>query len=227
MGNDGERAKTERFDYQTFISKHVGATLLKYADRQVVYAQGDPADAIFYIVSGSVKVSVLSEQGREGVVAMLGPGDFFGEGCLGGRLTRVSMVTAASACEVMRMDRATVVRALEEDSALCKLFMAFLLDRNEKLKDDLLDQLFNSSEKRLARILITLASSGLDDQSNMVTIPISQETLANMVGTTRSRINQFMTKFRKLGYIEYNGQIRVHNSLLNIILNDQPHGAER
>jgi len=227
MRNDGERAKTERFDYQTFVSKHVRATLLKYADRQVVYAQGEPADAIYYIVSGSVKFSVLSEQGREGVVAILGPGDFFGEGYLGGRLTRMSMVTATSACEVMRMDRATVARALEGDSALCKLFMTFLLDRNEKLKDDLLDQLFNSSEKRLARILMTLASSGLDDQSGMITVPITQETLANMVGTTRSRINQFMTKFRKLGYIEYNGQIRVHNSLLNIILNDQPHGAER
>jgi CRP-like cAMP-binding protein len=226
MGIDGGRPSAERFDYQAFINKHVGATVLKYADRQVVYAQGDPADALYYIISGSVKISVLSEQGREGVVAILQAGHFFGEGCLSYRRTRATTVTAASACEIVRLEKAAAVRAFKEEPAFCRLLTEFLLDRNEKLKDDLLDQLFNSSEKRLARLLLTLANT-VGDQSSTIAIPVTQETLANMVGTTRSRISQFMTKFRKLGYIDYNGQIRVHNSLLNIILHDQPHGGGR
>jgi CRP/FNR family cyclic AMP-dependent transcriptional regulator len=225
---DAEKnSKRERFDYQAFTAKYAGATIAKYADRQTIYAQGDPADAIFYIISGIVKISVISEHGKEGIVAILRPGDFFGEGCLSFRRTRATTVTAASACEIVRLGQATAIRALQEDPAFPALFMAFLLERNEKLKNDFLDQLFNSSEKRLARILITLARIEIGDQSSFIFPQVTQETLANMVGTTRSRINQFMTKFRKLGYIEYNGQIRVHNSLVNIILNNRAHGAER
>jgi CRP/FNR family cyclic AMP-dependent transcriptional regulator len=225
---DAEKnSKIGRFDYQAFTAKYAGATIAKYADRQTIYAQGDPADAIFYIISGIVKISVISEHGKEGIVAILRPGDFFGEGCLSFRRTRATTVTAASACEIVRLGQATAIRALQEDPAFPALFMAFLLERNEKLKNDFLDQLFNSSEKRLARILITLARIEIGDQSSFIFPQVTQETLANMVGTTRSRINQFMTKFRKLGYIEYNGQIRVHNSLVNIILNNRAHGAER
>lgn len=224
MQNGAEWRRPRPFEYEAFVAKHAGATLVKYADRETIYAQGDPTDALFYIVSGTVQISVVSEHGREGVVAILKPGDFFGEGCLSARRARATTVIAASACEVVRMGKAAAVHALKEDPAFSALLMEFLLDRNEKLKDDLLDQLFSSSERRLARILLTLASTGMDEQSTLITIPITQQTLANMVGTTRSRINQFMTKFRKLGYIDYNGQIRVHNSLLNIILNDHSHG---
>jgi CRP-like cAMP-binding protein len=227
MALANDRANETHFDYQAFIAKYAGASVSKYNGGQTIYAQGDPADTIYYIISGSAKISVISEQGREGVVAILRSGDFFGEGCLSYRLVRASMVTATCVCEIVRMERASAIRALKEDPAFSARLMKFLLDRNEKLKSDLLDQLFNSSEKRLARILLTLAGTGHDEQSNLITIPITQETLANMVGTTRSRINQFMTKFRKLGYIEYNGQIEVYNSLLNIILNGQPHGGER
>jgi len=215
------------FDYQAFSAKYDRAKIEDIPDGQIIYAQGDPADAIYYIISGTVKISVVSEHGKEGVVAMLGPGDFFGEGCLSYRRARATTVTAASDCEIFRMAQADATRALQEKSEIYIVFMDFLLDRNEKLKDDLLDQLFNSSEKRLARILLMLANTGRDEQANAVTIPITQETLANMVGTTRSRINQFMSKFRKLGHIETNGRIKVHNSLLNIILDDTSHGNAR
>jgi len=215
------------FDYEAFVAKHTGAVVLQYESSQVIYAQGDPAGALYYIVHGSVKVTVISERGKEGVVALLRPGDFFGEGCLSYREVQATSVTATSACEAIRLSRAAAVHALQEDTAFSRVFMRFLLDRNEKLKDDLLDQLFHSSEKRLARILLTLAHADKDAESSLISIPITQETLANMVGTTRSRVSQFMTKFRKLGYIDYDGQIRVHNSLVNIILDYQPHDLER
>ena len=156
---------------------------------------------------------------------MLSAGDFFGEGFIDGHLLQSSTITATSASEIARIDRNIVNLALKTDPTFSDFFLHFMLDRNQKLQADLIDQLFNSSEKRLARILLTLATTGLGDQSNMIDVPITQETLANMVGTTRSRINQFMMRFRKLGYIDYNGKIRVHNSLLNIILTDQSHSA--
>jgi CRP/FNR family cyclic AMP-dependent transcriptional regulator len=216
--------KHQHFDYQAFVAKHGGA-VSNYADRQVVYLQGDPADALFYIVSGTVKVTIFSEYGKEAVIALLGVNDFFGEGCLDGQLLRNSTIAATSHCEIARFDRTTINRALSEDTAFASLFMHFILERNQKLQADLIDQLFNSSEKRLARILLTLANSGLGTQSNVITMAINQEMLATMVGTTRSRINQFMNKFRKLGYIEYNGHIKVNNSLLNLILHEQPNGS--
>jgi CRP/FNR family cyclic AMP-dependent transcriptional regulator len=225
--NDEAKHKVGSFDFQAFIGKRHAGTLAKYQDQQIIYTQGDPADAVFYIVSGAVKVTIISEHGKEAIIAILGAGDFFGEGCLDGLLLRNSTIVATTACEIARFDRKTIIDALNDDHEFSHLFLSFVLDRNQKLQADLVDQLFNSSEKRLARILMTLASSGLDDQSNMITIPITQETLAHMVGTTRSRINQFMTRFRKLGYIDYNGKIRVHNSLLNIILNSELHGDEK
>ena len=214
------------FDYRAFIAENGGGTVSKYQDEQIVYRQGDPADSLFYIVSGQVNVTFNSEFGKEAVIAILGAGDFFGESCLGGTLLRSATITTAGACEIARLDRAMVSRALSDNPEFIKLFLNFLLGRNEKLKADLIDQLFNSSEKRLARILLTLANSGLGTQSNVIAMPINQEMLANMVGTTRSRINQFMNRFRKLGYIKYNGKIEVHNSLLNIILHDLPESDE-
>jgi CRP-like cAMP-binding protein len=216
---------SNRFDHLAFIAKH-GGSVSKYIDRQIIYAQGDPADALFYIVSGSVKVTIFSEYGKEAVIAIIAAGDFFGEGFLDEQLLRNSTITTTSACEIARFNCATVTRALADDPAFTRLFMHFVLTRNRKLQADLIDQLFNSSEKRLARILLMLANTGLGTQANLITMAISQEMLATMVGTTRSRINQFMNKFRKLGYIEYNGQIKVHNSLLNLILNDHPQTEE-
>jgi CRP-like cAMP-binding protein len=204
------------FDYRAFIAKH-GGTVAKYSNGQVVYRRGDPVDALFYIANGQVKVIFNTEDGKEAVIAVLGAGDFFGEGCLNSVLPRTSTIVTAGACEIARLERAAVILAFGDDPAFSKLFLNFLLDRNQKLRADLIDQMFNSSEKRLARILLTLANTGLEAQSSVIPIPVNQETLAHMVGTTRSRINQFMNKFRKLGYIEYNGEIRVHN-LLNLVL---------
>jgi CRP/FNR family transcriptional regulator, cyclic AMP receptor protein len=214
------KAEITIFDFQNFIAKHRAGTVAKYVDRQTVYAQGDPSDALFYIANGTVKVTIFSEFGKEAVIAVLGPGDFFGEGCLDGHLLRNSTITTTGACEIVRFDRATIKRALNSDAVFAHLFLTYILDRNQKLQADLIDQLFNSSEKRLARILMTLANSEMSSQSHSITIPINQEMLANMVGTTRSRINQFMNKFRKMGYIDYNGHIEVRNSLLNLILHD-------
>ena len=209
-----------RLDIQAFINKH-GGTVTQYPGRRFVYRQGDPALALYYLVSGTVKVAFNSESGKEAVIAILGVGDFFGEGCLNGQLQRPTTITTASPCGIARFDQAIVERALSDDPAFSKVFSNFLLKQNQKLKEDLIDQLFSSSEKRLARILLTLAKTGQAEQSSVIALPINQELLANMVGTTRSRINQFMNKFRKLGYIEYNGQIKVHSSLLNLLLYDQ------
>jgi CRP-like cAMP-binding protein len=211
----------ERFDYRSFIAKHGGAAT-KYAERQVIYAQGDTADAVYYIVDGSVKITIFSEYGKEAVIGLLGANDFFGEGCLDGQLRQNATIMTTSSCEIARFQRPVVVRALAEDTGFAQFFMHFILERNQKLQADLIDQLFNSSEKRLARILLTLANTGLGTESNVITMAINQEMLATMVGTTRSRINQFMNKFRKLGYIKYNGKIEVNNALLNLILHEEP-----
>jgi CRP/FNR family cyclic AMP-dependent transcriptional regulator len=216
------------FDYQGFLASNPGGgSIADYASDQVIFAQGDPADALYYLIAGTARASVVSEQGREGIVAMLGPGSFFGEGCLDGRPTRFATVTTTSPCKVVRLRPQAVKQALASDPAFTRVFLKFILGRAEKLKVDLINQLFDSSEKRLARILLTLANTGRDAESNLIAFPINQEMLAKMVGTTRSRINQFMNKFRKLGYVEYNGQIRVYNSLLNVILSDQVSDSER
>jgi CRP/FNR family transcriptional regulator, cyclic AMP receptor protein len=221
--DDEPSRKPEGFDYRALAAKYSGVTTSKFAEGDVVFAQGDPVKAVYYIISGSFKVTIVSEHGKEAVIAMLRPGDFFGEGCLDGQLLQNSTIASTAAGEIVRFDRATMLQAFEDDPAFSNLFLRFILDRNQKLQADLVDQLFNSSEKRLARILTIMASVAHDSQPTVIAVPLTQETLANMVGTTRSRINQFMTKFRKLGYIDYNGHIKVHNSLFNIITDTRLH----
>lgn len=219
---NGPAKNQRRFDHIAFIAKHGGSGVSQYESDQVVYAQGDPADALYYIVSGSVKITVISEHGKEGVLAILRQGEFFGERCLAGHnLRRNKNAVAAGRCEIVRFDRILVQQALEEDTDFLKLFLQVVLDQSRRTQEDLVDQLFNSSEKRLARILLSLAQTEIDANTSLINEPITQETLASMVGTTRSRISQFMTKFRKLGYIDYDGKIRVHRSLLNIVLHDE------
>jgi len=185
-----------------------------------LFSQGDPADAIFYIQSGKVKLTVISKQGKEAVVGILGANDFFGEGCLAGQSVRMSSASAMSVCEVMRLEKEHTIRVLHDEPAFSELFLTHLLCRNIRLEEDLVDQLFNSSEKRLARVLLLLANYGKEAKQEPVIPNISQGTLAEIIGTTRSRVNHFMNKFRKLGLIDYNGGLHVHSSLLNIILHD-------
>ncbi len=226
MASDTDIHAGGAFDYQAFLDRTPGVgAVADYSANQIVYAQGDPTDALYYIVTGGVRVSVVSEQGKEGIIALLGPGSFFGEGCLDGRPMRTSTVTTTGACKIVRLRPDHVMRSLTDDPEFSKVFFRFLLGRTEKLKADLIDQLFNSSEKRLARILLTLANAGMDAKTNVIAFPVNQELLANMVGTTRSRINRFMNKFRKLGYIDYGDEIRVHNSLINIILDEASHDS--
>jgi CRP/FNR family transcriptional regulator, cyclic AMP receptor protein len=209
------------FDVRGFARKH-GGVIAKYPNKKVVYAQGDPADALFHIVSGAVKVTIISEAGREAIVAVLKAGHFFGEGCLGGQLIRHSTIATTSPCEIARFPHSVIAQALTDDPSFVKLFVHFILDRNEVLKADLIDHIFNSSEKRLARILLALSTTETKAQFHLVPIDIDQNMLASMVGTTRSRVNRFMNKFRKLGYIDYNGRIRVNNSLLHLFLSENP-----
>ena len=193
-----------------------------YRKDQTVFRQGDPADAVFYIQSGKAKKTVVSEQGKEAVVALLGPGDFFGEGCLAGEPLRLSTVSALTKCTIARISKTDITRVIHEEPAFAELFIAHLLARNSRVEEDLVDQLFNSSEKRLARTLLLLANFGKEGRPEPIIAKISQETLAEMIGTTRSRVSFFMNKFRKLGLIDYNGSIEVHSSLLNVVLRDQP-----
>ena len=211
------------FDPKVFLSKvNGGRTIAEYRKSQTVYRQGDPADAVFYMQRGKAKVTVVSRQGKEAVVAVLGPGDFFGEGCLAGQLLRLATVSALSECAIMRLPKAEIINAIHTEPAFAELFISHLLARNSRVEADLVDQLFNSSEKRLARTLLLLANFGKADGPEPILAKISQETLADIVGTTRSRVSFFMNKFRKLGLIDYNGQIEVHRSLLNLILHEQP-----
>lgn len=188
--------------------------------KDVVFSQGDPADAVFYIVSGGVQLTIVSDQGKEGVIALLGPGDFFGEGCLSGQLRRLASAVATTESRLIRIEKAAMVRRLHEDKDFSEKFMTFLMTRNIQIEADLVDQLFNSSEKRLARVLLLLANFSDNGQLRPITPKISQDVLAARIGTTRSRVNQFMNKFRKLGLIEYNGDIKVYAGLLNVIVHD-------
>ncbi len=186
----------------------------------VLLIQGAPADTLYYLQEGTVKVSVLSEQGKEAVIAVLGAGSFFGEGCLAGQKVHMASAIALTDCLVTRLERSAVVRMLHEETAFSDLFTAYLLERKIRVEADLVDQLFNSSEKRLARILLILANFGKEGKPEPIIPAISQETLAEMIGTTRSRVSFFMPKFRTLGFIDYNGHIEVHSSLLNVVLHD-------
>jgi CRP/FNR family transcriptional regulator, cyclic AMP receptor protein len=212
------------FDPKLFLAKvGEGRSIGKYRKDQIVFSQGDPADAIFYIQKGKAKVTVVSEQGKEAVVAILGPDDFFGEGCLAGQPRRMATVSTMAEGLFMRLEKASVVRVIHDEPAFSEMFIAHLLARTIRVEEDLIDQLFNSSEKRLARMLLLLANFGKDGRPEPVIAKVSQETLAEMIGTTRSRVSFFMNKFRKLGFIHYDGGgLEVHSSLLNVILHDQP-----
>jgi CRP/FNR family cyclic AMP-dependent transcriptional regulator len=212
------------FDPKVFLAKvNGGRTISHYRNEQIVYAQGSPADSVFYIQKGNAKVTVLSELGKEAVVAMLGPGDFFGEGCLASQTLRMATVAALTECVIVRMEKANIIRVIHEEPSFAELFISHLLARNIRVEEDLVDQLFNSSEKRLARTLLLLANFGKQNsEPDPILAKISQETLAEMIGTTRSRVSQFMNKFRKLGLIDYNGHIEIHRSLLNVVLHEKP-----
>jgi len=219
MANTNQRA----FDPKAFLAKvGEGKTIVEYAKDQVVFAQGDAADTIYYIQQGRLKVVVISEQGKEAVVGMLEPGQFFGEGCMNGHALRIATTTALEACLITAIAKPAMLAALQSEPIFSEMFMAYLLTRNSRIEEDLIDQLFNSSEKRLARLLLLLANFGKEGSPQPISPNISQETLAEMIGTTRSRVSFFMNKFRKLGLISYNGKIEVHNSLLNAVLYDKP-----
>jgi CRP-like cAMP-binding protein len=203
------------------LSNTIGVTLNVAVQKdQALLIQGAQADTLYYLQEGNIKVSVLSEQGKEAVIAILGAGSFFGEGCLAGQKVHMASAIAMTDCVVTRLERSAVVRMLHEDQAFSELFTAYLLERKIRVEADLVDQLFNSSEKRLARILLILANFGKEGKPEPIIPAISQETLAEMIGTTRSRVSFFMNKFRALGFIDYNGHIEVHSSLLNVVLHD-------
>jgi CRP/FNR family cyclic AMP-dependent transcriptional regulator len=197
-----------------------GRSVTDYAKGVVIYRQAGPADAVYYVQKGKVKIVVASKQGKEAVIAILGPGEFFGEGCLIGQPQRLATAKAMDASEVMRVGKTEMIRVLHEEPAFAELFMTHLLTRNSRVEEDLVDQLFNSSEKRLARTLLLLANFGKAGGPQPISTPISQETLAEIIGTTRPRVSHFMNKFRKLGFISYNGHLEVHSSLLSVVLHD-------
>jgi CRP-like cAMP-binding protein len=209
------------FDAQAFLdSAGIARRVKECGQAEVVYVQGDAAASVIYLQNGSVKLSVVSEGGKEAVVAILGPGDFFGEGCLAGQSVRMGTARAVSASTMLIIEKGEMFRVLHEQHELSDRFIAFMLARNIRIEEDLVDQLFNSSEKRLARMLLLLARYGKDDSPHAVIPKISQETLAEMIGTTRSRVNFFMNKFRKLGFIKYNGGLQINTSLLSVVLHE-------
>ena len=215
------RKRLPAFNPQTFLSKvGSGKTNLTPHKKQVLYSQGDAADAVFYIQGGRVKLTVVSQQGREAVVAILEHGSFLGESCLAGQTVRTATATALEDSSIVRIDKGAMIRVLHEEPTFAELFMSYLLTHSIRIQADLVDQLFNSSEKRLARILLLLAHFGKEGKPEPVIAKVSQEMLAEMIGTTRSRVSFFMNKFRKLGFIHYNGGLHVHSSLLNIVLHD-------
>ena len=220
--NVGNAVKNS-FDPKVFLSKvGNGKTILEFHSNQNVFAQGSVADRIFYIQKGRVKLTVVSEHGKEAVVGILEPGQFFGESCMNGHALRIATTTAMEECVITSITKEAMIELLHEEPKFSELFMAYLLTRNGRIQEDLIDQLFNSSEKRLARLLLLLANFGKEGSPQLVSLNISQETLAEMIGTTRSRVSFFMNKFRKLGFISYNGKIEVHNSLLNAVLHEKP-----
>jgi CRP/FNR family cyclic AMP-dependent transcriptional regulator len=209
------------FDPKAFLDAvDRGHVVSSYRKDDVVFLQASPADAVFYIHKGKIKIVVTSQQGKEAVVGILGPGEFFGEGCLIGQPVRLATAKALTESDVTRVSKAEMIRILHAEPAFAELFMTHLLARNSRIEEDLVDQLFNSSEKRLARTLLILANFGKDGGPQPITTRISQETLAEIIGTTRSRVSHFMNKFRRLGFIDYNGHMQVHSSLLSVVLRD-------
>ena len=213
--------RKRRFNIKTFLATvNGGRTKSKYRKNQTVFSQGDSADAVFYVQEGKVKVTVVSDRGKEAIVAIHGKEDFFGEGCLTGQPRRLATVAAMTESVIMRLDKEAMVRVLHDEPAFSEMFLSYILTRNARVEEDLVDQLFNSSEKRLARLLLILANFGKEGKPEPVIAKISQEMLAEMIGTTRSRVSVFMNKFRQLGFVEYNGDMKVHSGLLNVVLHD-------
>jgi len=209
------------FNSKTFLSKvGDGKTTQLTPKKHLIFSQGDAAAAVFYVQTGRVKLTVVSEHGKEAVVGLLSSGSFFGEGCLAGQVLYMATATALDVSTIVRIDKGTMIRVLHDESSFSEMFMAYLLSHNVRIQEDLVDHLFNSAEKRLARILLLLAQYGKEGKPEAVIPKMSQETLAEMVGTTRSRVSSFLNKFKKLGFIKYNGKIEVHSSLLNIVLHD-------
>jgi CRP/FNR family transcriptional regulator, cyclic AMP receptor protein len=213
--------KEPAFTTRAFLSKvGKGNTITHHGSKEVIFSQGDAADSVFYIHKGKIKLTVVSNRGKEAVIAILGQGDFFGEGCLAGQVKRMSTATAMPSASVTRIEKSVVIRTLRDEPAFTELFLQHLLTRSIRIEEDLVDQLFNSSEKRLARVLLLLANFGKEGKPETVIAKISQQTLAEIVGTTRSRVSFFMNKFRKMGFVSYNGHLEVHSSLLNVVLHD-------
>lgn len=211
------------FDPALFLETAAkGRAVVNHVKRDVIFAQGDAADSVFYIKEGKVKVSVLSKQGKEAIIAILGPDEFVGEGCLIGQPKRLASASAMTDCVTMRVEKKEIQRVLLDEPAFSQMFVTHILARNARMQEDLVDQLFNSTEKRLARVLLLLANFGKEGRPEPINAKISQETLAEMIGTTRSRVSHFMNKFRQLGFIDYNGHLEVHSSLLSVFLVDQP-----
>jgi CRP-like cAMP-binding protein len=219
MGNSAKSV----FDAQDFLAKvGAGKSILEFEKNENVFVQGDIADTVFYIQKGKIKLTVISKHDKEAVVGILGPGQFFGEGCMNGHALRIATTTAMEDCVITSITKQAMTAALHEQPAFSELFVAYLLTRNSRIEEDLIDQLFNSSERRLARMLLLLANFGKEGTPQSIRPNISQETLAEMIGTTRSRVSHFMNKFRRLGLIDYNGHIEVHNSLLSAVLHEKP-----
>jgi CRP/FNR family transcriptional regulator, cyclic AMP receptor protein len=215
------RLRSSPFNLQLFLTKvGSGKTIFKSKKKHIIFSQGDAADAVFYVQDGKVKLTVVSQQGKEAVIAILEPASFFGEACLAGETLRMATATSLEDATILRIEKQAMIDVLHQEPAFSELFMRYVLARNIRIQEDLVDQLFNSSEKRLARILLLLAHFGKDKQPETAIAEISQETLAEMVGTTRSRVSFFLNKFRKLGFIDYNGELHVHRSLLNVVLHD-------
>ncbi|HEY6555329.1 MAG TPA: Crp/Fnr family transcriptional regulator [Vicinamibacteria bacterium] len=221
-GEITRRSAPFAFDPESFLANvDEGKTIREYRNKQVVFAQGDVADSTFFVHSGRIKLTVVSTRGKEAVIGVLERGSFFGEGCLAGQALRMSTASAIQACSLIRVDRSTMMRLLHREPEFAEAFIAYLLSRNVRIEEDLVDQLFNSSEKRLARILLLLAHFGKEPRPDVVIPKVSQETLAAMVGTTRSRVSYFMNRFRTLGFIHYNnGSLQVHSGLLSVVLHD-------
>jgi CRP-like cAMP-binding protein len=216
-----------RFDPALFFETAAkGRTVLKHRKNEIIFAQGDEANAVFYVKKGKVKVTVVSKQGKEAVVAILGADEFVGEGCLIGQLKRLATATAMSDCITMRVDKREIQRLLRDEPTFSQMFVSHVLARTARVEEDLVDQLFNSTEKRLARLLLLLANFGKEGRPEPLMAKITQETLAEMVGTTRSRVSHFMNKFREAGFIDYNGHLEVHSSLLSVVLAEQPRAVK-
>ena len=217
------KAAKEGFDPKLFLAKvGTGKAILNYRKDQTIFAQGDVADTLFYIQKGKVKIVVISDQGKEAVVAILEPECFFGEGCLNGQSLRIATATAMEECLITSITKTAMTAVLQNEPKFSEVFLAYLLGRNSRIEEDLIDQLFNSSEKRLARLLLLLANFGKEGSPQPIDASFDQGTLAEMIGTTRSRVSSFMNKFRKLGFISYNGKVEVHQSLLHAVLHDKP-----